>query len=438
MLIGKLRPNKISIDKERLYIENMELKVKNNDLAEHLTKYKAKILQLEREKIKKEDSPISNQNSHSNYLVKLLKKNIKDLKVEVSLKDEEILKHKKNIKLTKIFEIELEMKAYIDECTRLRHHLEESLKQKAESEYMSNSDFSSDTKSINLFKIIEDNQKEILKLKEKVRFDSEISENIPKMKEEISRFIKEIQKLKDDHAENVKKLVLEIENLKKDLKIEQNRSAANSFKLQNANSLIENLYKELKSIRQKKYSLMEPPKCLQIINHIISLFNSSISEYFKSISSNSKKIETSKLLFILRQHDNSITNKDLEPILIYIKGKSPSEISIKKFINYYNTFVFSDEYKESNVLLVKDLFRHLSLRMQLHRVPKENLLEALVGAGSSELKTITQNEILGLFTNSPFNFSKKQAGCITEYLFNYSTSLEFSKFVENFYKEIHD
>ena len=74
MLIGKLRPNKISIDKERLYIENMELKVKNNDLAEHLTKYKAKILQLEREKIKKEDSPISNQNSHSNYLVKLLKK----------------------------------------------------------------------------------------------------------------------------------------------------------------------------------------------------------------------------------------------------------------------------------------------------------------------------------------------------------------------------
>ena len=153
----------------------MELKVKNNDLAEHLTKYKAKILQLEREKIKKEDSPISNQNSHSNYLVKLLKKNIKDLKVEVSLKDEEILKHKKNIKLTKIFEIELEMKAYIDECTRLRHHLEESLKQKAESEYMSNSDFSSDTKSINLFKIIEDNQKEILKLKEKVRFDSENS-----------------------------------------------------------------------------------------------------------------------------------------------------------------------------------------------------------------------------------------------------------------------
>jgi len=37
---------------------------------------------------------------------------------------------KKNIKSTKIAEIEVELKMYMDECTRLRHQLEEVIKSK--------------------------------------------------------------------------------------------------------------------------------------------------------------------------------------------------------------------------------------------------------------------------------------------------------------------
>lgn len=37
---------------------------------------------------------------------------------------------RRNIKSTKIAEIELEMKMYIDECTRLRHQLEEVIMSK--------------------------------------------------------------------------------------------------------------------------------------------------------------------------------------------------------------------------------------------------------------------------------------------------------------------
>ena len=45
-------------------------------------------------------------------------------------KAEEIEVYKKNIKSTKITELEVEMKMYMDECTRLRHQLEEVIKSK--------------------------------------------------------------------------------------------------------------------------------------------------------------------------------------------------------------------------------------------------------------------------------------------------------------------
>ena len=46
------------------------------------------------------------------------------------VKTDEIEMLKRNIKITKISEIEVEMRAYIDECTRLKHQLEEVIKSK--------------------------------------------------------------------------------------------------------------------------------------------------------------------------------------------------------------------------------------------------------------------------------------------------------------------
>jgi len=50
-----------------------------------------------------------------------LKRKIKDLQMQVSIKHEETEALKRNIKSTKVSEIEVEMKMYMDECTRLRH-----------------------------------------------------------------------------------------------------------------------------------------------------------------------------------------------------------------------------------------------------------------------------------------------------------------------------
>ncbi len=58
-----------------------------------------------------------------------LKKQVKEMKQENREKEEEIGSLRRNIKTTKILEMEIEIKMYADECTRLKHMLEEVMKQ---------------------------------------------------------------------------------------------------------------------------------------------------------------------------------------------------------------------------------------------------------------------------------------------------------------------
>ena len=49
-----------------------------------------------------------------------IRKHVRELKEEIQLKDEEINRLKKNIRITKFQELELEVKMYMEECSRLR------------------------------------------------------------------------------------------------------------------------------------------------------------------------------------------------------------------------------------------------------------------------------------------------------------------------------
>jgi chromosome segregation ATPase len=129
-IINKLKPNKVNIDKEQLYEDNMALKVKINGLQEELVRLKTKLSQMEKELNKKEEQNEQLVPSKSNFLISKLKNTIKDLKFEMVHKNEEIGRIKQTVKSTKLSEIEIEIQAYIDECTRLRHHLEEVMRQR--------------------------------------------------------------------------------------------------------------------------------------------------------------------------------------------------------------------------------------------------------------------------------------------------------------------
>ena len=55
-----------------------------------------------------------------------LKKQVKEQKAELIRKDEEILTAKKNVKNTKFFELDQEVKLYKDELIRMRYLLEQA------------------------------------------------------------------------------------------------------------------------------------------------------------------------------------------------------------------------------------------------------------------------------------------------------------------------
>ena len=64
------------------------------------------------------------------HLVLNLKRKVRDLNSEVQKKVEEIEAFKWNIRSTRLQEIEVEVKMYMEECARLRHQLEEVIRSK--------------------------------------------------------------------------------------------------------------------------------------------------------------------------------------------------------------------------------------------------------------------------------------------------------------------
>ena len=64
------------------------------------------------------------------HLVINLKRKVKDLNAECTRKNDEIEALKRNIRSSRLQEIEVEVKIYMEECARLRHQLEEVIRSK--------------------------------------------------------------------------------------------------------------------------------------------------------------------------------------------------------------------------------------------------------------------------------------------------------------------
>ena len=60
------------------------------------------------------------------HLVTGLKNNIKDLRQEIEQRDDQINQYKRNIKISKLEEKNVEIKAYLEECSRLKKLLREA------------------------------------------------------------------------------------------------------------------------------------------------------------------------------------------------------------------------------------------------------------------------------------------------------------------------
>jgi hypothetical protein len=110
--------------------ENMRLKTRVHILENELTKKERLVddllLQQDTFQLPMQGAGSTKNNSQGqkmkleSHLTLNLKRKIKDLQQEALLKYEEMEALKKNIKVTKIAELEAEMKAYMDETTRMK------------------------------------------------------------------------------------------------------------------------------------------------------------------------------------------------------------------------------------------------------------------------------------------------------------------------------
>lgn len=137
-LLIRLRPVNVRIDKERLFEENMSLKIELNKTKEELTKSNTKVYQLERDIYKTNEAKLNGKRKNETnvslsdqktHLINSLKQKIKELRQESNEKTEEISKLKKTLKHTTVLELKTELKTYQNECTRIRNSLSELMKQ---------------------------------------------------------------------------------------------------------------------------------------------------------------------------------------------------------------------------------------------------------------------------------------------------------------------
>ena len=118
-----------------------------NALKDENMRLKTKLWMFERELDEKEDmiNQLFNQKDIStigslgkklnkwkfeSHLTSNLKWQVWELKTQLSDKNEEITILKKDIKSTRLGELDLELRTYMDECLRLRHLLEEAMRSK--------------------------------------------------------------------------------------------------------------------------------------------------------------------------------------------------------------------------------------------------------------------------------------------------------------------
>jgi hypothetical protein len=145
--IKRMKPKRITQEKEKLYEQTLKFKIQMNSFKDENIKLRTRLKFLEKEQYQKEGiiedlannneittigrlGSVGNKKKSESYLATALKRQIKDLKTSLKDKEDEIVAYKKNFRNTKITELDIELRSYMDECLRLRHLLEDTIKSK--------------------------------------------------------------------------------------------------------------------------------------------------------------------------------------------------------------------------------------------------------------------------------------------------------------------
>lgn len=471
-LLSRLKPTYIHMDKERLYEDNMALKLALNAFQSENIRIRTKITQLEREIAKKDDliEEISaNEKTPGHkyiHLVNNLKQAIKETKLDLKAKEEEITKLKRNIKSSRISELEVEIQTYVDECTRLTKIAEDLMNKKGDYQTYNNEDTKYYIDTINTLKKdkqdILNNLSKVQDELEKYKLQINSTEKNKKkngaqlqnqaMKTEIQKLRAQIESsLKEtkDAKEKENDLIIENQQIKKNVDEFRIKFETEQKKNKDATKQIEDLKLQLKNlesssqakaIEKKVVKKSNPPKLLVKINSIIKNTNQKVSALISDIDKqNAGFIDIEVFIKALKKYGKTLKTKYVIP---FTEKKNGREVVVaEKIINMYEAyeypaksdmsssdpeneiivsttpskvpvFTIDNSPIETKIVLIKqedinEYFQHVSLCMQLHRLQKSELPHTLFGNKIDYNKTLSKPQLMASFRNPPFMFIEK-------------------------------
>lgn len=159
---SRLRPRQVlNMEREALYEDVLKQKLTNNQVRDENIRLKTRLQALEGELRQKDriveelvvkgpdamkgitggatkdvnamavvGGNFSKMKKFESHLTLNLKRRIKEMQLVIAAKSQELEAIKRNMKTTKANEMEMEVRTYMEECTRLRQQLEEVIKSK--------------------------------------------------------------------------------------------------------------------------------------------------------------------------------------------------------------------------------------------------------------------------------------------------------------------
>jgi hypothetical protein len=182
--------------------------------------------------------------SAGSNLTQSLKNHVKEMRSELKKKDEEVTKIKRTLKATNIQELEVEMKLYVDECTRLRHMLEESYKNQmdpAELQKLQEQFQMQDTYLVNLQSENQELAETCAKMQQIMQNQQEDKEHESKTKSKLTKLVSNKKKMN----KNLKIKDRELKQLKNDLVVARQASKGGSSVAKSMNERLIKYEREL-------------------------------------------------------------------------------------------------------------------------------------------------------------------------------------------------
>lgn len=373
------------MDKERLYDENLALKSKVNSLSEDNILLRTRISQLERDLCKKEllsdpKTPTDKSGSKNLHFITNLKQTVKELRTLIQNRDSELSSLKKTTKNTKVIELEAENQALVDECTRLRHHLEEILKQQGigindlsemqEEHYQKTLMFSNIQKqNADLSYSLAEAKDEIKRLRDKASdTDKNKKKRLSPKKSEINALKAEIQNLrqqaeKESRDSLTKELEFksDIDKLKKmnqeyhyrmqtyEVKIKDQMVHIEQYKAQN---LI--LQNEIEDSNEHKRQAQDgpldmsnrrvenPPKLFKMIYNLINKKRMLLVVFLSLLDRNNNGyVETNEFIARMKAHGQKVKRKHVVEVIELVTGQNTSLLHLRSIEKVFEQYQYS-------------------------------------------------------------------------------------------------